>query len=233
VAAAGGLSIEEATLLLAVQDLVRDEVSGALEKLRPPQAEWFGRWRDVLEEHEDELRALLRIDEDAPPRAALVRAPAPRVPAHADEPDLRRFNEGQITFRVPYTNRGLIALSIFGGVLVSAVCFAVCKKIIDTLGDPEGDRVRSVLPPSVIGIALGGFTLVGGWIGWRLSRSWMSTKYNFMCTDPVCGAYMAGELPTCPGCGGTIAETLAHANLRLARLEELRGGDEPEPPRER
>jgi hypothetical protein len=55
----------------------------------------------------------------------------------------------------------------------------------------------------------------GALVGLRFATSY------FECTDPECRARMASELPTCPGCGGTIAETIAHANLRLERLEEL------------
>jgi hypothetical protein len=36
---------------------------------------------------------------------------------------------------------------------------------------------------------------------------------------------MLTEVSECPGCGGKIAETIAHRRLRLDRLEELEPGD--------
>jgi hypothetical protein len=83
---------------------------------------------------------------------------------------------------------------------------------------------------SVVGIGLG---FVGGCLlpfpmfaalglataGAVLGR--VVTPVRFVCSEPECGAVMAGELPTCPGCGGTIAETIANAHDRLERREAL------------
>lgn len=195
-ATAGGLTIEQATLLLAVQDLVRDDVAGALATLHPPQAEWVRCWRDALEAHEDELRAMLELEGRAP--VPLARPPEPRVPARAAEPDLRHFNRGRTTFRVRHyhARRGLVGLTL------GAAGFAL----------PFGLVAGPVL------------MLAGALAGLRLA------KFEFECADPACGARMATELPTCPGCGGTIAETIAHAGQRLARLEELEEAGALRPP---
>jgi hypothetical protein len=195
VATAGGLSIEQATLLVAVQDLVRDDVQDALSTLHPPQAEWVERWRDVLEAHEDELRAMLELDGREP--MPLARPPEPRVPERGAEPDLRRFNRGRTTFRVRRyrSGRGLL------GMTLGAAGFAL----------PFG---------LIAGPAL---MVAGGLVGLRFAT------FEFECADPGCRARMAGELPTCPGCGGTIAETIAHAGMRLERLEELEAGDAHSP----
>lgn len=195
VASAGGLSIEEATLLLAVQDLVRDDVSDALATLHPAQAEWVGRWRAALEDHEDELRAMLELEGRAP--VPLSRPPAPRAPERGAEPDLRRFNRGRTTFRVRRYGSGRSLL----GLTVGAAGFAL----------PFGVVAGPVL------------MLVGAFVGRRF------TPARFECADPACGIVMVGELPTCPGCGGTIAETIAHAGLRLERLEELEAAGTPQP----
>lgn len=195
-ATVGGLSIDEASLLLAVQDLVRDDAPEALATLHPPQQEWLERWREALEAHEDELRAMLALDRSEP--RPLARAPAPRVPAPSAELELRQFNRGRTTFRVAERRSGRSLL----GFALGAVGFAV----------PFG---------FVVGPAL---MLAGALAGRRYA------KRVFVCTDPECRAQMASELPTCPRCGGTIAETIAHADLRLERLEELEEAARPAEP---
>src|SRR5687767_1238426 len=52
----GGLSIGDATLMLAIQLTVRDDVPDAVETLLGPQKEWLEQWLAVLDPHEDELR---------------------------------------------------------------------------------------------------------------------------------------------------------------------------------
>jgi hypothetical protein len=44
---------------------------------------------------------------------------------------------------------------------------------------------------------------------------------QFICADTQCGRLMESILAECPGCGGSIAKTIAHANDRLDALEEI------------
>jgi hypothetical protein len=186
----GGLSIGDATLLLAVQDLVRDDHSPALASLLPPQQEWLARWRAELEPHADEVRALLGLaDADAGP--ALSRPPAPRSAPAAAEPELRDFNRGRKTFRVANVSLGRAVL----GMLVGSGAL--------------------LLPMAVVAGPLA--ILAGAAVGFAARRRY------FMCSDPQCRRVMATELDTCPGCGGTILETIRDANDRLERLEALEG----------
>ena len=105
----GGLSIGDATLLLAVQLVVRDDVPDAPGTLLPPQAEWLERWIAVLDPHEAELRRLLGVEAmDADP--ALPGRPArPRVPPAAAESALAKHNAGRVSFRVPRRRHRLLA----------------------------------------------------------------------------------------------------------------------------
>src|SRR5262249_49728938 len=101
-AQAGGLVWQDLAFLLAVQATVRDDVLEALDTLYPSQAELVQTWRDVLDDHELELVALLALGdldrEAAPlrtePRAAIVRA-------DVAETDLERANLGRPVFRMP------------------------------------------------------------------------------------------------------------------------------------
>lgn len=98
----GGLAIGDATLLLAIQLTVRDDVPDAVETLLGPQREWVDRWLAVLDPHEDELRRMLGLDaadQTLPPRAAEPRTP----PATLVERALATRNEGRLSFRVPRT----------------------------------------------------------------------------------------------------------------------------------
>lgn len=131
IAKVGGLSIADATFLLAVQDIVRDDAPDSYETLHKPQQEWLERWRDLLDPHEDELRTILGLG-DATSRP-LERGAAPRQPPAAPERDLRKFNAGRATFRVPardYWKAGLgFAAGIFGflfpfGTIVGPVAMA-------------------------------------------------------------------------------------------------------------
>lgn len=67
------------------------------------------------------------------------------------------------------------------------------------------------------GVYIGPAAMLGlGFAGLR------AVKPTFVCSDPECMKRMETELTECPGCGGTIADTIQHANDRLDRLEELR-----------
>lgn len=155
VAQVGGLSIADATFLVAVQDIVREDFQGALETLHKPQAEWLERWKELLDPHEDELRAMLELDSAEP--HALIRDPVPHKPPTLPDRDLGKFNAGRTTFRVPYRQywaAGLgVAAGIFGflapmGFVVGpsamvglgvAGLFAVKSKFI--CSDPECTRI--------------------------------------------------------------------------------------------
>ena len=189
----GGLSIADATLLVAIQDAVRDDHSPALDTLLAPQKEWLERWRTVLEPHEAELRALLGLD-DAPAGPPLTRADTPRAPAAVAEPDLKRFNRGRKTFRVPQRTVTRGALGFFAG----------------SLG--------FLVPIPAVNLVLGPVAMLAGAIA-----GYVYAARFFACSDPDCRRHMATEVETCPGCGGAILETIANANLRLERLEALEG----------
>lgn len=75
-----------------------------------------------------------------------------------------------------------------------------------TVGSPSASLIANVSA---------GLILVGGVVG-----RWL-TPTSFQCADPTCRAFMSGEVPVCPGCGGSIVETIAHAKLRIDRLEQL------------
>jgi hypothetical protein len=117
----GGLSIADATLLLAVQLTVRDDVPDAVETLHGPQKEWIDRWTEILDPHEDELRTLLGLDDASASAALPDRAAQPRVPPAVAEPALPTHNQGLMSFRVPrerhrmWAGLGLgIALAVVG-----------------------------------------------------------------------------------------------------------------------
>ena len=115
---AGGLSIADATLVLAVQLTVRDDVPDAVATLHGPQREWIERWIEVLDPHEDELRSMLGLDDaDA---ALPARADKPRVPAATIvEPTLAKRNEGLVSFRVP-KRRHRLWLGLLAGFVAAA-----------------------------------------------------------------------------------------------------------------
>lgn len=188
VAQVGGLSIDDATFLLAVQDILRDDAPDAYETLHKPQQEWLERWRDVLDPHEDELRALL--DLDAAPEIPLERRAVPRTPPQRADRDLRKFNRGRTTFRVPHRGYWGAALGVAAGIFGFLL--------------PKGVYIG---PAAMLGLGFAGLRAV---------------KPKFVCSDPECMKIMETELGECPGCGGTIADTIEHANDRLDRLEELR-----------
>ena len=66
------------------------------------------------------------------------------------------------------------------------------------------------------GLIPGLLTTLAGAVAGRLA-----TPRYFRCSDRDCERVMKGELALCPGCGGAIAMTIAHANERLERDEEL------------
>lgn len=188
VAQVGGLSIGEATCLLAVQDIIRDDASSALDSLHKPQHEWLERWRTLLDDHEDELRTLLGLD-DAPD-IALSRSAVPRsVTTEHAERDLKKFNAGRTTFRVKQRHDWPMWLGACVGIFGFAAPFGVY-----------------VGPALIVGL---------GGVGRAFSREY------YVCTDSECRWHMPQLVDVCPGCGGSIAETLKHANDRLDALERI------------
>jgi hypothetical protein len=115
----GGLEIAEASMLLAIQDILRDEVQGALETLHKPQREWLEGWKDTLDPHEDELREMLGLDA-APDVQAVTRPPGPRKSPTTDEDAHKRINAGRETKRL---KRWSVA-GAFGGLLLGSIAFA-------------------------------------------------------------------------------------------------------------
>jgi hypothetical protein len=96
----GGLSIADATLLLAIQLVVRDDVPDAVATLHGPQKDWVNRWTEVLDPHEDELRELLALD-DAADTPLPERASEPRKAPAISEPAPPKHNAGRVSFRIP------------------------------------------------------------------------------------------------------------------------------------
>ncbi|HEY4055755.1 MAG TPA: hypothetical protein VGM39_04075 [Kofleriaceae bacterium] len=114
----GGLGIAEATMLLAIQDILRDDVQDAHETLHKPQREWLDEWKDALDRHEDELREMLGLD-DAPDVAPVSRADAPRSSPTTDEEAHKRVNAGRETKRLKRWSYA----GVFGGMVLGGVAF--------------------------------------------------------------------------------------------------------------
>jgi hypothetical protein len=118
----GGLSIDDATLLLAIQLVVRDDVPDAVATLHGPQKDWVDRWIEVLDPHEDELRELLTLaaaaDTPLPQRAS-----EPREAPAIHEPAPPKSNAGRVSFRIPVRRSRLLAgIGIgFAGMLLGAL----------------------------------------------------------------------------------------------------------------
>jgi hypothetical protein len=116
----GGLSVDDLAFLLAVQATVRDDVLPALDTLRPTQAECVAAWREVLDDHEVELKRLLGIADDG----ALEPLTRPDEPApvvtygELDERDLEKGNLGKPVFRYRETRSlGYAVLGSVGGTI--------------------------------------------------------------------------------------------------------------------
>lgn len=202
IAQAGGLDIADATLLLAVQDLVRDDAPDAYTTLHAAQRDWLEQWRDVLEPHEAELRELLRLDEPRDP-LPLTRAAAPRRAPQVSEAELKKFNRGRETRRVRQRSMLGIIPGLFLGVLVGAIAGG------GILGPGSGAL-------SVAGVG----TLIGGVFGW-----WRWCRPFYTCADGACGKLVGASAATCPHCGGTITATISLAELH-AHWAALRAAED-------
>jgi hypothetical protein len=190
----GGLSICDATLLLAVQLVVRNDVPDAPETLHPPQLEWLKRWISVLDPHEAELCTLLGIDAVEAEDTLPMRPAKPRVPPVVAEPALGKYNTGRISFRMPHRRHRMPAG--FGLGLLTAIA---------------GPLMFGPDPLWILVLLFG--PVVGSFVGWFVGRP------GFACA--ACKAVMADEQPVCPRCGVALPETLVTAKQQAARRAEF------------
>jgi hypothetical protein len=198
IATAGGLDIADITLLLAIQDILRDDVQDALSTLHGAQRDWVEQWKQVLDPHEDELRESLALDEKRDPRP-LARPPAPRTAPASDEKARLRVNVGRETMRV--RKRSFLGTGA-----------GMCLGAFGLLAIPA-------LGP--LGMALGGATLAGGTlVGWAL---WSQPYY--LCSDGECGKLIGANDSKCPHCGGEIAKTISEKELQ-AHWRQLRAEED-------
>jgi hypothetical protein len=194
---AGGLDVHDLAFLLAVQATVRDDVLTALETLRPTQAERVAAWREVLDDHEDELNTMLGVegvDDEAAPSRPSVPRPVVTKGSFA-ESNLTKFNYGRPVFRFAETRWGTYCfLGLIAGFLVGVV-FAVITFELAIL--------MLVLP------AVG---LVAGILYGRRIR-------YFRCAS--CGAFVTETDPECRICGGRIVKEIANPQDRLELEDQL------------
>lgn len=197
IASAGGLDWQDLTFLLAVQATVRDDVLPALETLRQSQADSVNAWREVLDDHEDELVSLLALG-DIDAEAPATRPPAPRdveIRAQFEEGDLGRANLGQRVFR--YYDGTQMWLYGFAGMFVGLVPAVL---------------ITAVAGPSIFNMIPTGITmLLGGDHGRR--------KRLHRCA--TCRSFVTPTATKCGSCGGTIAGDIKSPNDRLDAEEKL------------
>lgn len=192
---AGGLDVDDLAFLLAVQAEVRDDMLPALDSLRPTQTEAVATWRAVLEDHEDELRRLLGLNDGADDSPAPDRPPAPRpvtIAAAFDEAVVTKPNHGQRVFRIPETRmRGRNGLGVM-------ICVA------------GGALAVLALPSIVLRVVIGFAAVVAGL---AFGTSPFATHRLYRCA--TCASFFDATAAVCPGCGGTIAGDIAHRRDRL------------------
>jgi hypothetical protein len=197
IAHAGGLDWQDLAFLLAVQATVRDDVLVALDTLQPSQAEHVAAWREVLDDHEDELVALLALG-DVEAATPATRPPVPGVVelvTHYAEADLDRPNIGQRVFRYFSNTYGPLygVIGLFAGLGVAIVSMLIF-----------GTGVANLIPVGII--TIGSF-----WSGRR--------KRLYKCA--TCRSFLLRTDTTCRGCGGQIAGDIDHPNNRLEAEEAL------------
>jgi len=198
IASAGGLDIADITMLVAIQDILRDDVQDALKTLHGPQREWVEQWKDVLDPHEDELRELLGLDEDRAP-VSLSRPARPRVVAAGTHVENPKFNDGRDIARVRQRSFYGIAAGGFLGLFASAGLHAASLLV--------------GVPALIAGVTAG---VAFGW--WRWCRPF------YTCSEGACLRLIPTTAKACPSCGGTVSETITipdlHARWRKMREEE-------------
>ena len=186
----GGLAAEDLALLLAIQATVRDDVLTALDTLEKEPAELVAKWREILDDHEDELRDLLGITgADAGPVERAAKPGEVTIDASHDEGDLHRPNVGRPVFRYPETR------SVTGSVLGCIAGLGV-------------GLVTMSLPVIGIGSAVG---VVGGFIVGRRKR-------YFRCAS--CGNFVTPQHTKCSMCGGNLVGEIKDPRKRLDAEEE-------------
>ena len=182
----GGLTLDELAFLVAVQATVRDDVLTALDTLHREQADAVATWREALDDHEDELLAMLAagdVDTETPP----ARPPVPakvHVEGQFAEKDLDRPNVGRPVFRYPETRS--ITGSLIGVLAGMGVGIAM-------------------MAPAVMGIAAGAGAIGGFVIGRR--------KRYFRCAS--CGNFVTPEHQECRLCGGKLVGEIKDPRARL------------------
>ncbi|MBA3456590.1 MAG: hypothetical protein H0T42_26105 [Deltaproteobacteria bacterium] len=199
IASAGGLDIADITMLVAIQDLLRDEVQDALKTLHGPQREWVEQWKAILDPHEDELREMLGLDEERPPRP-LSRPARARVVAEEAHHENPKFNLGRDVARVRQRSWYGIVPGAFLGLFAVAGLVGV-----------------SVLPVGVVSVVVG--LTAGTAFGW-----WRWCRPFYTCSEGACLRLILASAKKCPSCGGTVADTITipelHARWQKMREEE-------------
>jgi hypothetical protein len=196
IAQAGGLDVDDLALLLAIQATVRDDVLAALDTLRPLQARLVREWRDVLDDREAELRALLGIadepDADAPARAAQPRTAIAR--GDIDEANMGKRNFGRPVFKYPeHHGWGRMVLGLLAGGALGVGAAAA-----------TGSMAALISPIPVVGLA--GFSRGKRKLSWRCA--------SCGCTEPR-------DVLVCKLCGGAFAGEIRHFSERLDAEERL------------
>jgi len=199
IAQAGGLPWHDLTFLLAVQATVRDDVLSALDTLRPSQSQDVDAWREVLDEHEDELVQMLALDDvdTAPERPRVPREVAIR--ASFEESDLTRANLGQPVFRY-YAGTQLALYGVIGMV---------------------GGTVLGVAGLSLFGPSL--FMLIPIGVTTLLGIDHGRRKRLYRCA--TCRGFVTPSSTRCNACGGTIAGDIKDPDDRLDAEEALEQAD--------
>jgi hypothetical protein len=181
----GGLSLDELAFLVAVQATVRDDVLTALDTLHREQADAVAKWREVLDDHEDDLCAMLavgEVDKETPP----ARAPAPakiHLEGEFAEGDLVRPNVGRPVFRYVETRGGGALIGSFVGFLAG------------------------VMTMSGIGVGVGvSAGLIGGFVFGRRRR---------YCRCASCGNFVTPDHRQCGLCGGNLVGEIDSPGDRL------------------
>jgi hypothetical protein len=181
----GGLPPEALALLLAIQATVRDDVLTALDSLERVPAELVAAWREVLDDHEDELREMLGLGEDdgeAPSRPAVPREVT--VDAAIAEGDLNRPNLGRPVFW--FTETRSVSGSLLGLIVGLGVGLATMSPAVFGIGAAAG--------------------AVGGYLVGRRMRL-------YRCAS--CGDFCTPQTTQCRRCGGNIVGKIEDARDRL------------------
>lgn len=207
---AGGLDVSELAFALAVQATVRDDVLAAFDSLRPTQAEQVAAWREVLDDHEAELKELLGIADIE--LEGLVPPPRPAEPVRVvargelDEGDLHKVNAGRPVFRYAKFSSAIL-LGMWGmgiGLVVGGIPSLILLEVL----------------PRVIGVPLAiVLTTIATISGTVAGPRWGGAGRRVLCAS--CDGLVAETDARCGTCGGQIAGEISNPRDRLSREEEL------------